>query len=244
MRGLCVLFLIFFSVLRAQVRDSLYYVVKEDDTWYGIAKRYRVALDSLQAYNKAYGSSGLRIGDTLYIPMEVVKTSKEKAGKGGYHTVRAKETLYGLSRRYGVALDSLRSWNNIDGSVLRIGQVLRLSASLDVRGVSGQPILASIDTLFNAAYAFRKRREEGFAIGIQDKGQGLYALHRLAPVGMLIKVSNQMNGRTIFARVVGRLPNLERYDKYALSLSKKAYALLGTSTDKQIPVSIEYMYSD
>ena len=35
---------------------------------------------------------------------------------GGIHVVQKGETLYGISRRYGVTLDQLRSWNKIDNA--------------------------------------------------------------------------------------------------------------------------------
>ena len=43
------------------------------------------------------------------------------------HTVRKGETLYGLSRKYNVSVDQLRTWNNLtSNSVLSIGQVIMI----------------------------------------------------------------------------------------------------------------------
>lgn len=40
------------------------------------------------------------------------------------HTVRDKETLYGISKRYGVSIEQMKEWNRLNGSGLRKGQQL------------------------------------------------------------------------------------------------------------------------
>ena len=40
------------------------------------------------------------------------------------HEVRPGETLYALSRRYGVSVDELRSWNRLGDATIRVGQTL------------------------------------------------------------------------------------------------------------------------
>lgn len=48
-------------------------------------------------------------------------------GSASWHTVTRGETLYGISRQYGVTVDDLKSWNNLDSNLIRIGQQLRVS---------------------------------------------------------------------------------------------------------------------
>lgn len=43
-----------------------------------------------------------------------------------YHTVRKGDTLYALSRRYGVSISSIQKLNNMSGTNLRIGQRLKI----------------------------------------------------------------------------------------------------------------------
>jgi membrane-bound lytic murein transglycosylase D len=55
------------------------------------------------------------------------------AGKGGIHqgdvyVVKPGDTLSAISRRSGVPVDTIRRLNNIDGSVIRIGQRLKLDS--------------------------------------------------------------------------------------------------------------------
>lgn len=43
-----------------------------------------------------------------------------------YHTVRKGDTLYGLSKRYGTTVGKIQNANNLRGTVIRIGERLRI----------------------------------------------------------------------------------------------------------------------
>ena len=43
------------------------------------------------------------------------------------HTVVKGETLYGISRQYGVTVSDLKRWNNLDSNIISIGQQLKVS---------------------------------------------------------------------------------------------------------------------
>ncbi len=59
-------------------------------------------------------------------PKPVAKTGTEKKAK--FHEVSAGETLYSISRRYGLSVDQLRTYNNIGkDAAIRPGQKLKLS---------------------------------------------------------------------------------------------------------------------
>jgi len=60
-------------------------------------------------------------------PPPVAKSTTEKKTK--VHKVSAGETLYSISRRYGLTVDQLRTYNNIGkDATIRPGQKLKLSA--------------------------------------------------------------------------------------------------------------------
>ncbi|MEM7574273.1 MAG: LysM peptidoglycan-binding domain-containing protein [Bacteroidota bacterium] len=42
------------------------------------------------------------------------------------HTVARGETLYGLSRQYGVSVDQIKEWNNLNNNMINVGQPLRV----------------------------------------------------------------------------------------------------------------------
>jgi LysM repeat protein len=52
----------------------------------------------------------------------------QKETKAKFHQVRSKETLWGISRRYGLTLDQLANYNNMDpNATLQPGQKLKLT---------------------------------------------------------------------------------------------------------------------
>ncbi len=53
-------------------------------------------------------------------------SSSSGSGTRRTHRVRRGETLSGIAKRYGVSLSKLRSWNNIRGSRIRVGQRLKI----------------------------------------------------------------------------------------------------------------------
>ena len=64
-------------------------------------------------------------------------------------------------------------------------------------------------------------------------------LHRTAPVGSVIRVKNEENDRTIFARVVGVLPETGDNSKVLIKLSQAAYQQL-KAVNARFPVEILY----
>ena len=43
------------------------------------------------------------------------------------HVVSQGDTLYSISKRYGVTIESIRALNSIDGNNIKVGQVILLS---------------------------------------------------------------------------------------------------------------------
>lgn len=99
--------------------------VEQKETLYGISRRYGASIDDILKYN-AEADAGLEIGQVLKIPYSgsSPKPSTRQAGPGGIHKVAEKETMFSISRLYGVTIDELRSWNNLTSSSLSVGQEL------------------------------------------------------------------------------------------------------------------------
>jgi LysM repeat protein len=96
--------------------------VDEKETLFAISRRYRTTVDAIIEYNKEAGE-GLEIGQVLKVPY----TSKavNRPSDGTVHTVAAKETMYFISKKYGVTMDEIRQWNNLSANAtLSIGQEL------------------------------------------------------------------------------------------------------------------------
>ncbi|PIB35037.1 hypothetical protein BFP72_06325 [Reichenbachiella sp. 5M10] len=71
----------------------------------------------------------MEVGESAAEPMVepvVVEPNLEKEEKGSYfrHTVKKGETLYGISKKYGVSVSDVQEWNDLQNGELRIGQEL------------------------------------------------------------------------------------------------------------------------
>jgi LysM repeat protein len=100
--------------------------VGEKETLYGISRRYRTSVESILQYNPT-ADAGLEIGQILKVPY----TDKRavRTGDGSTHTVAAKETMYSISKAYGVSIDDIKQWNNLTDNALSIGQTLIIKKS-------------------------------------------------------------------------------------------------------------------
>lgn len=93
--------------------------VEWGETWFGITRRYGVSRAALAAANPDVDPERLQAGEVLLIPSPDSPASGQRT-----HTVVAGDSLWGISRRYGVSLDRLRGANRLSDDRVRIGQVL------------------------------------------------------------------------------------------------------------------------
>lgn len=129
-----------------------YYVVRPGDTLSAIARRYRTSVNALVAANGMAGANvPLRVNQSLRIPagsstMAATRTTTAPAGKpaaapvvtkpapaatapGGIYTVKAGDTLYRISRQYGVSPSALMQANGLTpttANTIRVGATLRI----------------------------------------------------------------------------------------------------------------------
>lgn len=103
------------------------HVVEEQETLYGIARKYNITVDELIALNQLTDLNA-RVGQELIILQNQKAAPKEevKPQVPVYHIVQAKETFYSISRKYNVPIDELLKLNNKTDFILSIGQQVRV----------------------------------------------------------------------------------------------------------------------
>ncbi len=83
--------------------------------------------------------------------------------------------------------------------------------------------------------------ESGIAATIAGSGTDKYlALHKTAPVGTIMQVRNQMNGQSVYVRVIGELPDTGENANMLVRLSPRAVQKLGTN-DAKFRVETSYV---
>lgn len=94
------------------------HTIEKKETLYSISKEYGVTVEELTKANPGI-ENGLKEGQTIRIPVsgKVAVPEKEAPKNGKIHQVEAKETLFGISRKYNVSVDDIKKANPqlIDG---------------------------------------------------------------------------------------------------------------------------------
>ena len=102
----------------------LYMVVRAGDTWKSISKEFDISQKKLRKYNDLYKGYELQPGDILYLEKKNRKAQKEHI----IHVLRAGESMYLISQKYGIRLNNLYKLNKMDADepAPEVGTILRL----------------------------------------------------------------------------------------------------------------------
>lgn len=123
------------------------HLVQPKETLFSLSRQYNVSVDAIQNANAELLKDGLKIGQTVVIPaadsvtsdnkVEVKPVVKEEVklpvvkptstSKSIYHVVEAKETKFGISKKYGISIDELEALNPQIKQGLQIGTKLHIS---------------------------------------------------------------------------------------------------------------------
>lgn len=173
------------------------------------------------------------------------------------YKVGPKETLFSIAKRFDTKVENIIKLNGLKGNTLIPGQILKIKPVLNsvpqpvapnnavVSRDSTRPVFDT-DTaerrLPNNRYGLYEKNEKGVAVWIDDvtlDSSKKLVLHRIAPVGTVIKITNPMTNRTTFAKVVGRFTENESTKDVILVMTKDVAESLG-AIDKRFQVSISY----
>ncbi|WMJ72942.1 LysM peptidoglycan-binding domain-containing protein [Cytophagaceae bacterium ABcell3] len=264
----------FFDSTGIEKRGGRVYIihkVEPKETLFALSRRYNVSVDEIKKENPEV-ASGLQIGQLVSIPAGTYKeTPPPSKAKSKTHEVKPKETLYAISRKYGVSVDDIKKANpGVEVTDLKIGQVINVPAKTasaankkedkpeptktaaasepekDEPSVAIKPAVKEpekpIEYHVPGWKPGEKISETGVAELIEDNSDTnkYLALHKYAPVGTIVQVTNESNGTTIFVRVIGALPDTGANDKTVLKISKKAFQKLAP-TDKRARVKISFI---
>jgi rare lipoprotein A (peptidoglycan hydrolase) len=156
-----------------------------------------------------------------------------------------------------MSVTELRTINNLDETSLNVGQKLKIpkKAVLTENGmIEAEPgAVGTVTSTKGTAETKVSTRpnsylnsvdyvENGVAGWINDKSLNQnksIALHRTAPIGTIVRVTNLMNNRSIYVKVIGTLPNTGDNDNTIIVLSSAAVKMLAASESK-FRVSLNY----
>ncbi|HNP20425.1 MAG TPA: LysM peptidoglycan-binding domain-containing protein [Panacibacter sp.] len=136
--------------LQAMAQEVAYsnHTIAKGETLSGLAKKYSTTVGDIMRLNGMHADSKLMIGQKIKIPQAgksvpnttaaaPVKSVTETAPKtvantspatAGIHIVKKGETLYSIGKKYGVSIEKLKLWNNIQKDNIEVGEVLAVDA--------------------------------------------------------------------------------------------------------------------
>lgn len=196
--------------------------VQQSQTLYSISRMYDVTTDQIKEWNQL-SSNSLDIGQVLIVSV------------AGSATIDNDNSSM-LPKQSGEPLQ-------IDGGesreVLDVGGAVAATNVIPDLPEDNSKDEMDDDTLEKPA---DKIVEKGLAevIASTSDTKKYLALHRQAPIGTIMQVKNEMNGQSVFVRIVGSIQDTGDNSKVMLMISKKAFDRLG-AIDRRFPVQVSYI---
>lgn len=190
---------------------------------YALSKRYNVSIQDIKNVND--NIEILKLDQEILVPFP--KT--EAKTKILIHQVNKGETLYGISKLYNVSVEDIKKWNNLADNAIKEGDEIKIIQSVireDENAKNDEKITLGDETNkveIPVVSSPGGIEEEGIATYIEDptiSSRKALALHRNAPIGTVIQVTNLMNGEFVFVKVVGNLPEDASQSNELIKLSK------------------------
>jgi LysM repeat protein len=121
----------FLSLAYAGSAHASTYIVQKGDTLSKIAQTYKTTVKELKSLN-GLTSDLIYVNQSLKVSAEPVAPPKQPTAQApqpaATYTVVKGDALIKIANRYGVTVAELKQWNNLSGTIIYIGQVLKVSA--------------------------------------------------------------------------------------------------------------------
>lgn len=174
------------------------------------------------------------------------------------YKVGAGETLYTIAKRFQVSVAQIVAKNNLEnGQSIKAGQTILIPDGTEEPEPvtetpepepTGDPIIIpeKNTSLPAQRYGLRQVDERGVGVwleGLNSDSGNMLALHKTAPVGTVVKITNPMNQKITFAKIVGKYTENATTHDAVIVISKATADLLGI-LDKRFLINISYGVPD
>lgn len=248
-------------------KTFIIHTIAAKDTYYQLSRQYGVPVKTIMSANNQKNlrlGDVVRIPSTA-APVETPAPKKDTtrevintviAEQSGQvltqYKVGPNETLYSIAKRFATNVESIKSMNNLTSDVVREGQTLKIpDGKIAVQEPTPtEPIELPIPDVNRQQeiefetnrYGIREKKEKGIGIwmdNLESRGKSNLALHRTAPVGTILKITNPLTKNITFAKVVGKFSDTADSRDAIVILSKSAASHIG-AFDKRFLIEITY----
>ncbi len=220
------------------------------ESYYSLGRLYNVTPKDIISFNS---NKKLKVGETIKIPTNrtysVTPITQSTATNTDpdfvEYKVGAGETLYTVAKRFQVSVDYIQEYNNLNGTNLQVGQTLRIPQGPRPIPIIADPVVEETEKEFSLPpnrYGLTQVNNKGIGVwidGLNTDDGSMLALHKTAPVGTIIKITNPMTQRTTYAKVVGKYNDSNDTRDAIIVISKATASLIGI-IDKRFLVNISY----
>ncbi|MFN8354633.1 MAG: LysM peptidoglycan-binding domain-containing protein [Spirosomataceae bacterium] len=207
---------------------SVKHVVEAKQTMFSIAKKYGVSVADLERWNKL-PNHNVKVGQVLLINPSATSVGSS-TDKMVARTSNPKDTLRVKPMSKPEMAKNEPKKN--DSTKIKDTKKVATAPNIPTKPADSSPAMILVS---------RQVKENGMAglISVDDNSGKFLALHRTAPVGTLIQVRNESNNRSIFVKVIGKLPDTGLNDKMIIKISPSAYEKL-SPVDRKFRAEITY----
>lgn len=204
--------------------SSKTHTVQQSETLYSISRMFEVTTDQLKEWNRL-SSNSLSVGQVLIVSVASSNSNEESGSNSSMLPIAAEQASTNNTQEAGEVLKT-------DPAVVSVNVIPDMPDEDIIDNLDEDIIEKPVDKIV----------EKGMAEVIESTSETkkYLALHRKAPIGTIMQVKNEMNGQSVFVRIVGSIQDTGDNSKVMLMISKKAYDRLG-AIDRRFPVQISYI---
>lgn len=242
------------------------HTVKQGESIFNIAKQYGITAYQIRKLNNL-ADNALSTGQVLKIPSDITTeipkatenveraVVKESTKDQNFiYTVASGESIFSIAKKFNLTAYQIRTANKLNDNTISSGQKLVIPKPPEPKSVNdlskeeqeGSPDSTSFkDPKLRGApsrYGLNQIEEKGTAVSISDvdlDATKMLVLHRTAPIGTIIKLTNPMTNRTALAKVVGKFTENESTKDVIIVMTKAVADSLG-ALDKRFFCNLTY----
>jgi LysM repeat protein len=225
-------------------KGSKFHVVSKGETLYRISKENNVTVEQIKAWNNL-SSNNVALGQRLKVGEDnkSIPKEEEKSPTNSIEQQPKKEAIKEIEKPVAVAKEKELVKPTPPAEVKTTPVKADTNTTLpEVYNNPGASRNSVIEKDPKSGATVEKITETGVANWMTDgelNQNKFYALHRTAPVGTIMKVTNRMNNNSVYVKVVGLLPDTGDNKNVMIKITQAAAQRIG-ALDQRFTAELSY----